>query len=299
MRILFSMILAINAFLPLFSETSSFEGRVENISHITKWLREITFKVPEDSLKGLFPGCFLRLHVPPYQTNTSDWKEPIPDRFQKSWEKFNFFGHKLDRRVLDPGLSRPFSVVRYDEKLSTITFLVKIVWPTEPYPWWGVGSSYVFSLKPGDEVSLSGPFGHPHDVTRMQPLVFIIGGCGIAHARSLIDYELEEMNSIVPIVLLYAAHSMEEAVYHKHFLELRDRYPNFHFRLFLVEDINECDCVFKKSDMMQVIKEDYLETVSDMLNTVYHLCGREKNNQLIKSILIEKGVQEEKIIIDV
>jgi len=276
-----------------------FEAKVKKMEFVSRWMKEITFEYPEKSHLHLFPGAYLRVHVPPYVVNTAEWEDSVPERFRAKWYEMGLFNQIVDYSNIGSDVSRPYSITNFSSRDHDIRLLVKIVKPNTVLKGWGMASSYLFSLRPGDMARFSGTFGHYPVLQREKPLIFIIGGCGIAPAKSLIDYYLLEMKSEAPILLFYSASELDEAVFHEHFLELLEEHDNFYFQRYLTHETGEYDCeCIQSGDMIEMLADQLIEQIDDIQEGIFHVCGTKDSSQKVIDVLKGLDVDEKRIIMD-
>ena len=168
--------------------TKEWEGRVISNENVATFIKELIVEVPEEV--PYKAGGYLQVHVPPFKTNTSDWKITIDKQYQGDWEKFGMFGQEIDFSYLKGDDIRAYSMGSYPAEGKKIIFNIRIATPpfvqghmAKGIPW-GMCSSYTFSLKPGDKIKLSGPYGESFMIDDNRELVFLIGGAGSSFGRS-------------------------------------------------------------------------------------------------------------------
>ena len=168
-------------------------AKVVSNKNVATFIKELIVELPEGEEVPYRSGGYLQFHVPPFKTNTEEWKGTMDPQFYADWDKFNLFGHTVDFSGLPTvtaEIIRAYSMASYPAEGRKLIFNIRIATPpfvkgaiAENIPW-GICSSYTFSLKPGDQVRLSGPYGESFMIDDDRELVFLIGGAGSSFGRS-------------------------------------------------------------------------------------------------------------------
>ena len=170
---------------------------------------------------------------------------------------------------------------------------------------WGICSSYIFSLKPGDPIRLSGPYGESFMISDKRELIFLIGGAGSSFGRSHILHLLNTENSSRKISLWYGARSLKENIYQKEYEELTKKFPSFSYHLVLSEPLPEDieagwppkDPV-KTNFLFRAFEEGQLKKMDDPEECLFYVCGPPMHNKSILKLLDDYGVPRESIVLD-
>ncbi len=162
----------------------------------------------------------------------------------------------------------------------------------------GVMSSYLFSLKPGDKVTISGPYGEFFVKETEAEMIYVGGGAGMAPLRSHIFDLLKSGSSKRKISYWYGARSFREVFYEDEFLELQKQNPNFSFHLALSEPLPEDNWTGSIGFIHQVLHDEYLKDHSAPEDCEYYLCGPPLMNSAVLKLLDDSGVEEENILFD-
>ncbi|MCF7852757.1 MAG: NADH:ubiquinone reductase (Na(+)-transporting) subunit F [Simkaniaceae bacterium] len=287
-----------------------FKGRVVSNQNVATFIKELVIEVDEADLPEYRPGDYLQFHVPPYKTNTSDWKQTMEEKYFHDWETFNLFGVDIDYSKLDEEVIRAYSMASYPLEGNILKFNIRIASP--PFvkgkmmdaPW-GICSSYLFSLKQGDEVQLSGPFGESHMIHDDRELIFLIGGAGSSFGRShILDLFLHK-KAHRKITLWYGARSLKENIYQDDFEKLAKERENFAYRLVLSEPLPEdIEAGWPKDDpvktgfLFKAFQVGMLDTMEEPENALYYVCGPPMHNASVMKLLDNYGVERDSIILD-
>lgn len=285
------------------------EGTVVSNNNVATFIKELAVEVPKDV--PYKSGGYLQIHVPPFVTNTEDWKQTMDKKYFSDWEKFKLFGIKVDFKHLPPETIRAYSMASYPAEGKKLMFNIRIATPpfvkgqiAENTPW-GIASSYTFSLKPGDKIKLSGPYGESFMINDNRPLYFLIGGAGSSFGRSHIMHLLRTEHSKRPIQLWYGARSLKENIYQEEYEQLAKDFANFKYNLVLSEPLPEdVEAGWPKGDP---IKTNFLFRAFDVgclkhmeapEDALFYVCGPPMHNASIMKLLDEAGVPRQSIILD-
>lgn len=287
-----------------------FQASVVSNDNVATFIKELIVEIPSDAIKGYQPGDYLQFHVPPFKTNSSDWKSTMDPKYHEDWEKFGLFDHEIDFSSLSEEVIRAYSMASYPKEGNTLKFNIRIASP--PFvkgklanlPW-GICSSYVFSLKKGDTVKLSGPFGESHMKHDDRELVFLIGGAGSSFGRSHILDLFYEKNTTRKVTMWYGARSMKENIYQEEYETLAKEKDNFAYNLVLSEPTKEdIESGWPKEDpiktgfLFKAFEEGQLKSMEEPEECLYYVCGPPMHNKSVMELLDNYGVPRENIVLD-
>ncbi|MCB1135352.1 MAG: NADH:ubiquinone reductase (Na(+)-transporting) subunit F, partial [Chlamydiia bacterium] len=219
------------------------EATVISNNNVATFIKELVVEVPKHI--PYRSGGYLQFHVPPFKTNTEDWKATMDKQYWSDWEHFDMFGINIDFSNLSEEIIRAYSMASYPAEGNKVMFNIRIA--TAPFvngklakdiPW-GLCSSYTFGLKPGDKVKLSGPYGESFMINDDRELVFLIGGAGSSFGRSHILHLFRTDNTKRKVTLWYGARSLKENIYQEEYEQLAKDFENFDYRLVLSEPLPE------------------------------------------------------------
>ncbi|ADH17538.1 NADH:ubiquinone reductase (Na(+)-transporting) subunit F [Chlamydia trachomatis] len=291
---------------------SSWEGTVVSNENVATFIKELVLSVDPSRPIPFKPGGYLQITVPPYKTNTSDWKQTMDPQYYSDWETFHLFDQVIDNLSLDTdSANKAYSLASYPAELPLIKFNVRIATPPfvdqapDPTIPWGVCSSYIFSLKPGDKVMVSGPYGESFMKEDNRPVIFLIGGAGSSFGRSHILDLLLNKHSDRELTLWYGARSLKENIYQEEYEKLEKEFPNFHYHLVLSQPLQEdLDQGWDKNDPIKtnfLFKAFELGQLSHLPNPedyLYYVCGPALHNSSILTLLDNYGVERSSIVLD-
>ncbi|MDP1880479.1 MAG: NADH:ubiquinone reductase (Na(+)-transporting) subunit F [Parachlamydiaceae bacterium] len=282
--------------------------------NVATFIKELSVEIPEGEEVPYRSGGYLQVHVPPFITNTESWKETMDPVYYPDWDKFGLFGRQLDFNTLPnppDEVIRAYSMASYPDEGRKLLFNIRIATPPfaqgkmmEDIPW-GICSSYTFSLKPGDKIRLSGPYGESFMINDQRELVFLIGGAGSSFGRSHILHLFYTENTKRKVSMWYGARSIRENIYQKEYEELEKKFPNFKYYLVLSEPLPEdieagwptTDPV-KTNFLFKAFEEGQLKKMSDPEESLYYVCGPPMHNKSVLKLLDDYGVPRENIILD-
>ncbi len=291
-------------------DVKEFEANVISNQNVATFIKELVVEIPEAI--PYKAGEYLQFHVPPYKTNTNDWKETMDPQFFADWEKFALFGKEIDFSKLAEGeVVRAYSMASYPDEGKIVKFNIRIATPpfeagkvSTTIPW-GICSSYTFGLKAGDKVKLSGPFGHSLMINDQRDLVFLIGGAGSSFGRSHILHLFKTEQTKRNVTLWYGARSLKENIYEHDYRELENEYPNFSYRLVLSEPLPEdIEAGWPKNDplktafLYKAFEEGQLKKLEYPEEYLYYVCGPPMHNKSVMKLLDDYGVPRQSIILD-
>ncbi len=194
------------------------------------FIKELKLAIPEGESVPFRAGGYIQIECPSHKVAYADFD--VPDEYRADWDKFNLFRYVSD--VKEPTL-RAYSMANYPDEKGIIMLNVRIATPPPKVPDAppGIMSSYIWSLKAGDKVTISGPFGEFFAKETDAEMVFIGGGAGMAPMRSHIFDQLKRLHSKRKISFWYGARSLREMFYDDEFEQLARENPNFTFHVAL------------------------------------------------------------------
>jgi Na+-transporting NADH:ubiquinone oxidoreductase subunit F len=294
-----------------FLDVKEWNAKVISNDNVATFIKELIVEIPEPI--DYRSGGYLQFHVPPFKTDTSDWKKTIDKKYYGDWEKYKLFDREIDFSDLEEGAQiRAYSMASYPAEGKTLKFNIRIATPPfskkgvllEDIPW-GICSSYTFALKPGDIVRLSGPYGESYMKNDNRELVFLIGGAGSSFGRSHILHLLETEKNKRKISLWYGARSLKENIYEKEYRELDKKCDNFSYHLVLsepaLEDIQAGwpkDDPVKTAFLFKAFEKGQLKNMEEPEEALYYVCGPPLHNSSVMKLLDDYGVPKENIVLD-
>lgn len=281
------------------------ECEVVSNHNVATFIKEFVVKLPEGENLNFRSGGYIQIDVPAI---TVDFKDiDVDPEYRADWEKYGFFNLKM---VNPEPQTRAYSCATYPAEGNIIKLNVRIatppfgpdrkLLPVNP----GVCSSYIYSLKPGDKVTISGPYGEfflPDNLPDDQELIFIGGGAGMAPMRSHIMHLFKTEKTKRPVSFWYGARSLKEAFYLEDYAEIEKEFPNFSFHLALDRPDPEADAAgvkYKAGFVHQVLYDNYLKNHEDPEGCIYLMCGPPMMTASVLKMLDSLGVPPENILFD-
>ncbi|SFT77475.1 NADH:ubiquinone reductase (Na(+)-transporting) subunit F [Halomonas saccharevitans] len=266
---------------------------IEN-PNVATFIKELNLKLPEGEEVGFRAGGYVQLVAPPYDIKFSDFD--IEEEYRGDWEKFGLFNisHKNNEEII-----RAYSMANYPEEKGILKFNIRIATPppnTDHPP--GLMSTYVFALKPGDKVTVMGPFGEFFAKDTDAEMIFIGGGAGMAPMRSHIFDQLKRLQSDRKISFWYGARSWRETFYNEEYDQLAEEFPNFEWHLALSDPQPEDNWEGPTGFIHNVLYENYLKDHPAPEDCEYYMCGPPMMNASVIKLLVDMGVEPENILLD-
>ena len=271
------------------------ECTVESNPNVATFIKELTLKLPEGEDVAFRAGGYVQLECPPHHLKYSDFN--IDEEYKGDWEHFNFFEHES---IVTEPVIRAYSMANYPEEKGIVKFNIRIATPPPRskgiVP--GQMSSYVFSLKPGDKVTVYGPFGEFFARDTENEMVFVGGGAGMAPMRSHIFDQLKRINSKRKISFWYGARSLRECFYSEEDDALAADNDNFDWHLALSDPQAEDEWNGLTGFIHNVLFEQYLKDHEAPEDCEYYMCGPPMMNAACIKMLNDLGVENENIMLD-
>jgi len=271
------------------------ECTVESNPNVATFIKELTLRLPEGENVNFRAGGYVQLEAPPHHVKFKDFD--IAEEYRGDWERFGFFN--LESKVTEPVI-RAYSMANYPEEKGIVKFNIRIATPppgAKDIPP-GQMSSYVFSLKPGDKITVYGPFGEFFAKDTDAEMVFIGGGAGMAPMRSHIFDQLKRLHSKRKISFWYGARSLRECFYTEEYDQLAAENPNFEWHLALSDPQPEDNWTGLTGFIHNVLYEQYLKDHPAPEDCEYYMCGPPMMNAAVIKMLHDLGVEDENILLD-
>ncbi|MFD0949845.1 NADH:ubiquinone reductase (Na(+)-transporting) subunit F [Paraperlucidibaca wandonensis] len=272
------------------------ECEVVSNDNVATFIKELVLKLPEGEDVNFRAGGYVQLEIPPYECNYSDMD--ISDEYRADWEKFGLL--KVKSKVEDTTI-RAYSMANYPDEKGVLKFNIRIATPPlrqlDEIPA-GKMSSYVFSRKPGDKITVFGPFGEFYAKKTEAEMIFIGGGAGMAPMRSHLFDQLKRLNSQRKISFWYGARSLRETFYVDEYDKLAAENPNFEWHLALSEPQPEDNWTGYSGFIHQVLLENYLKDHPAPEDCEFYMCGPPMMNAAVIKMLEDLGVDRENILLD-
>jgi len=271
------------------------ECTVESNPNVATFIKELTLRIPDGDDVNFRAGGYVQLECPPHVVHYKDFD--IQPEFHADWDKFDIW--RYSSTVTETTI-RAYSMANYPEETGIVKFNIRVATPPpgrDDLPA-GIMSSWVFSLKPGDKVTVYGPFGDFFAKDTDAEMVFIGGGAGMAPMRSHIFDQLKRLHSKRKISFWYGARSMREAFYVEEYDKLQEENPNFTWHLALSDPLPEDNWTGLTGFIHNVLYENYLKDHPAPEDCEFYMCGPPMMNKAVVSLLEDLGVEHENILLD-
>ena len=277
--------------------------------NVASFIKEFKVALPKGEHMDFIPGSYAQIRIPEYDINYADFdRDLIGDLYVPTWEKFGIFG--LHQKNTEPTI-RAYSMANYPDEGDIITLTVRIATPPfKPKPEvgfmdvpCGIASTYIFSLKPGDKVMMSGPYGDFHPIfDSKREMIWVGGGAGMAPLRAQIMHMLKTLHTTDrEMHYFYGARAIDEVFFMEDFLEMEKEFPNFHFHLALDRPDPKADSLgvkYTAGFIAPVMGDTYLKQHDAPEDIEYYLCGPPMMAKTVLDLLHSLGVEDDMIHFD-
>ncbi len=271
------------------------ECEVISNDNVATFIKELVLKIPDGESVPFRAGGYIQIECPPYDIKYSDFD--IEEQYRGDWEHFKLFDVHA---VNDEDVVRAYSMANYPLEEGIIMLNVRIASPPPGSTGIPAGkmSSYIFNLKKGDKVTISGPFGEFFAKDTDAEMVFIGGGAGMAPMRSHIFDQLKRLHSDRKITFWYGARSKKEMMYVEDFDNLAKEFPNFEWHVALSDPQPEDNWDGYTGFIHNVVYENHLKNHPAPEDCEFYMCGPPIMNKSVIDMLHNLGVEDENILLD-
>ena len=278
------------------------ECEVVSNNNVASFIKEFVVRLPEGETLNFQPGSYIQIDVPKYDIKFADMD--IDDKYRDEWDKFKMWGLVCKN---DEETYRAYSMANHPAEGNIVMLNIRIATP--PFDrntgTWAAGikpgicSSYIFSRKPGDKVTVSGPYGEFHILNTKREMLYIGGGAGMAPLRSHLLHLCKRLKtSDRKISYCYGARSRREIFYEEDFRAIERDFPNFSFHIALSDPQPEDNWTGYTGFIHQVIYDHYLKDHDAPEDIEYYMCGPGPMANAVKKMLWDLGVPREMLMYD-
>jgi Na+-transporting NADH:ubiquinone oxidoreductase subunit F len=269
--------------------------QVRSNHNVATFIKELILELPEGEEVPFRAGGYIQIECPPHTVHYKDFI--IEEEYRGDWDKFDQWQFTS---VVEEEVVRAYSMANYPEERGIIMLNVRVASPPPRQPHLPPGqmSSYIFSLKPGDQVTISGPYGEFFARDSDAEMVFIGGGAGMAPMRSHIFDQFKRLETKRKVSFWYGARSLREAFYVDHFDGIAAEFPNFTWTLALSDPLPEDDWTGATGFIHQVCYNMYLKDHPAPEDCEFYICGPPMMNQAVIKMALELGVEPENVMFD-
>ncbi|MBS6268663.1 MAG: NADH:ubiquinone reductase (Na(+)-transporting) subunit F [Tannerella sp.] len=278
------------------------ECEVVSNNNVASFIKEFVVRLPEGETLNFQPGSYIQIDVPKYDIKFADMD--IDEKYRDEWDKFKMWGLVCKN---DEETYRAYSMANHPAEGNIVMLNIRIATP--PFDrnagTWAAGikpgicSSYIFSRKPGDKVTVSGPYGEFHILNTKREMLYIGGGAGMAPLRSHLLHLFKTLKTTDrKISYWYGARSRREIFYEEDFRAIERDFPNFSFHIALSDPQPEDDWTGYTGFIHQVIYDHYLKDHDAPEDIEYYMCGPGPMANAVKKMLWDLGVPREMLMYD-
>lgn len=277
-------------------ETKKWECKVRSNDNVATFIKELVLELPEGEDVDFKAGGYIQIEAPPHTVKYKDFD--IQDEYHADWDKFNVW--RYESTVEDTTI-RAYSMANYPGEKGIIMLNVRVASPPPRAPEGtppGKMSSFIFNLKPGDKVTISGPYGEFFIKDTEAEMCYVGGGAGMAPLRSHIFELFKNLKSGRKVTYWYGGRSLRELFYVDHFRAIEKEFPNFKFNIALSDPQPEDNWDGYVGFIHQVVIDNHLKDHPAPEDIEFYFCGPPMMNQCVQKMCDDFGVEPENISFD-
>lgn len=272
-----------------------YQGTVVSNTNVASFIKELIVELDEGDEMICEAGSYIQIDVPPYDIAFKDFD--IPEEYKEDWDLYNLW--QYSGKLTEP-IFRAYSLANPPSETKRLMLIVRIDMPA---PWIpdippGQGSTYIFNLKIGDRLSISGPYGDFFVKDTDREMCFVGGGAGMAPMRCHIFHQFLALNTKRKATFWYGARSKREMFYNDDFQKIAEDFPNFSFHVALSDPKPQDNWKGLKGFIHNVLYDKYLSTHKDPTEIEYYLCGPPLMIDSVITMLDSLGVEQNMIYFD-
>lgn len=278
-------------------DVKKYNATVVSNENVATFIKELVIQLDDNVELNYEAGAYIQIDIPEYELSFSQFRVRVAERYRPDWDRFNLWG--LASKNIEP-VFRAYSLASPPLEKNRLSFTIRIATPPpgmEDIPP-GTGSTFIFNLKAGDRVSLSGPYGEFMVKDTEREICFIGGGAGMAPLKSQILDQLLRVNTKRTLSFWYGARSRLELFFDDEFKTLEEKFPNFSYHAALSNPLPEDNWDGMTGYIHQRLKERYLDSHKDPTEIEYYLCGPPMMVDAVVQMLDSLGVEPEMIAYD-
>ena len=273
------------------------ECTVISNNNVATFIKELVLDLPKGEILNFKAGGYIQIDIPEY-TNLLFKNFDVENEYRPDWDKYKIWDLVANN---DESIFRAFSMANHPAEGNRMMLNVRIATP--PPKLWndvppGLASSYIFNLKKGDKVTISGPFGEFFIKETEREMVYIGGGAGMAPMRSHLFHLFQSLKTGRKVSFWYGARSLREMFYDEEFKDIQKRFLNFNYNVALSEPLPEDNWQGPTGFIHQVLHDNYLKDHEDPTEVEFYMCGPPPMIAACENMLYDLGVEEEMIAYD-
>ena len=273
------------------------ECTVQSNKNVATFIKELVLNLPEGENLNFEAGGYIQIDIPEYHNLAfSDFQ--VGEEYHPDWDKYKIWDLVANN---EEDIFRAYSMANHPAEGNQVRLNVRIATP--PPPLWnevppGLASSYIFNLKAGDKVTVSGPYGEFFIKDTDREMIYIGGGAGMAPMRSHLFHLFHSLKTKRKVSFWYGARSVREMFYDEHFKQIAKEFPNFTYKVALSEPMDEDNWTGSTGFIHQVLHDEYLGKHEDPTEIEYYMCGPPPMINACDNMLDNLGVDREMIAYD-
>ena len=272
------------------------ECTVRSNENVATFIKELILELPEGEILDFQSGGYIQIDIPEYKLQYSEFD--IEKEYHEDWDNYKMWD--LIAKNDNPEEFRAYSMANHPAEGNIVMLNVRIAHPP-PHQWDappGIATSYIFNLKPGDKVTISGPYGEFFIKDTDREMVYVGGGAGMAPLRSHLFHLFDTLKTGRKVSYWYGARSKREMFYDEHFKSIEEKFPNFSYHVALSDPMKEDNWDGYTGFIHQVVLDNYLSKHDDPTEVEYYMCGPPMMNKAVTGMLHDLGVEDEMIDFD-
>ena len=273
-----------------------FNCTVRSNDNVATFIKEFVIELDDGKTMDFESGGYIQIDIPRYEAPYTEFA--VEEEYREDWDKFNLWRYvgKND----EDGVYRAYSMANHPAEGNIVMLNVRIASPPPRNPDVppGIASSYIFNLKPGDKVTVSGPYGEFHIQDTDREMVYIGGGAGMAPLRSHLFHLFHTEGTNRKVSYWYGARSLREMFYWDHFKDIEEKFPNFDFHLALSDPLPEDNWESYRGFIHQVLLDEYLSKHEAPEDCEYYIGGPPMMLQAVLRMLDDLGVPKSQVFFD-
>ena len=280
---------------PEMLEVKKWQCRVRSNDNVATFIKELVLELPAGEHVDFRAGGYIQIEAPPHRIQYTEFD--VADEYREDWDKFKLWEIES---VVKEDIIRAYSMASYPEEEGIIMLNVRVATPPPKMPNVPTGqmSSFIFNLKPDDEVTISGPYGEFFAKDTDNEMIFIGGGAGMAPMRSHIFDQLGRLQSKRKMTFWYGARSLREMFYIEDFDALAEKNKNFTWHIALSDPLPEDNWTGYEGFIHQVLYDHYLKDHPAPEDCEYYICGPPMMLAACARLLDDLGVEPENVLYD-
>jgi Na+-transporting NADH:ubiquinone oxidoreductase subunit F len=277
-------------------ETKKWRCKVRSNRNVATFIKELVLELPEGEDVGFKAGGYIQIEAPPHRLHYKEFD--VEEEYREDWDNFNVWDNES---IVDETVIRAYSMANYPGEKGIIMLNVRVASPPPRSPKGtppGKMSSFIFNLKPGDEVTISGPYGEFFIKDTPAEKIYIGGGAGMAPLRSHTFELFKSMDTDCKVSYWYGGRSVKELFYLDEFEELEAKHDNFKMNIALSDPVPEDNWTGLTGFIHQVLHDEYLAEHPAPEDCEYYICGPPIMLKCVEDMLADLGVEPENIAFD-